>query len=247
MRTFGEIKLKREGENILKYNGYEVRLRKLFEGAWEIKVLKDGDEISSKVLLVPLEELKLREIPAYVDLPVTIKFSPPFVLAPRERRLVYATLPINIEIVVEFDGEEITLEELSIKELKRAWFGEPQKGVLSYFYESSIFNAPSEWDAEDGLTLVPLDIKNEDDAMRSIERLLIDSYQLSIYLFEERLVSEVVEITVRNGEVELEYTDRPPSRDAVELKKGEESLRRKGLTRIAKRSLGLLSKGLLGG
>jgi hypothetical protein len=247
MQVYGEIVLKDTDKKSLKYGEYEVEFEKIFEEGWRVSVKRENELLRTKVLLMSLENITLRDIPAYLDLPVILSFENPIVLSPQGRLSIFATLPIQIEIIALILGEEITIEKLEPLSIKQAWFGQPHEGTLSYYFDSKIVHSPKDWKSETGEALVPLRVRNYDSELRTIEKILVDSYQLSIFKYENRLISEVVELSVKDGGIDIDYTDEPPFPGLVEVKKGEESAKRKKLVRFARRSLGKLTGGIIPG
>ncbi len=224
----------------LEINGHKVEIFKVGGGVYKIVVKKDGEEIRSKYLIFDLEGYEFFLSPSYLDNSVLLKFDVPVFIAGKSKRRVYVVLPIEVDIVARKGDSEILIEKITPENVKAAWFGELHDGGIYYFYESSVFGEPVKEERSDSQVFVPLDIINRDAAERKLEKILIDSYQLSIYDVDGVWISERVDVVIENNEVIVNYTDEPPVRGAKEIRKGEMNVRSKGLMRLIKRNMGKL-------
>ena len=192
---------------------------------------------TAKVVAVEGDRAQARLIPAYLDRPVLLMFSPPLDLAPRGQAKVFATLPMGLEVVLEENGLAVPVFEISPPGLKRAWFGDMESGVLVYAVQAEPVETFQE--APGGLftVLLPLELRNEDRSPHEISQVLVDTPQLSIFETPEgHRVAEVVKVAVDEERMEVRYTDQPPRPNLREIRKGEESAELLGLNRLARRT-----------
>ena len=230
-----------EGRAVLERSPYRVVFEKLAPEVWRVQVEKDGDALSSRILILPLSAYQVYEIPAYLELPVLLVFRSPVTVGPLQKTQVYAHLPLQLEIRAQKGEEVLPVERLHPLNLKYAWFGPPHQGSLCYFYETEV--SPSVEEAELGSfeTLVPIEVENTDKEPRELTRVMIDSYQLSIYYYKDRLVSERVRVRIDDESVEVHYLDEPPGEGAVEIVRGALTVKEKGLAKFSVRKLGKIT------
>ncbi len=190
-----------------------------------------------KVVVIEGDRARLLLLPAYLDRPVLLMFTPPLELAPRGRGEIYASLPTGLEVVLMEGETPIPVLQIPPPGIKKAWFGDMEGGALVYAARSPLMERPEDHPPDPYRVILPLVIRNEDRDRYELKQLLVDSYQLSIYAAAEgRRVAEVVEVTVREDRLEVFYTDRPPRGAGRELRKGEESARLGGMERLARRT-----------
>ncbi len=194
-----------------------------------------GDE--RKILAVEGDRARARLIPAYLDRPVLLMFSPPLDLAPRAQARVFAPLPMGLEVVLEENGLTVPVFQIHPPGLKRAWFGDMESGALVYAVQAEPVEILQEAPQSPFTVLLPLELSNEDRSPNEISQVLVDTPQLSIFETPEGYrVAEVVKVSVDAERMEVRYTDRPPRKNLRELRKGEESAELLGLNRLARRT-----------
>ncbi len=222
----------------IEVNDYSVKIEKVGGGVYKVFVEKNGNEVSSKYLIYDFDGYEFIATPSYLDKPVLVKFDVPVIVGPKKEKKVYILLPIEVDIAAKKGHDEITIENIKPDNLKDAWFGELHEGAIYYYYESNVFGEPEAGKRRESEVFVPVIIKNRDHEQRKLEKLLIDSYQLSIYDVNGIWISEKVEVVVEDNEIIVYYSDEPPERGAREIKRGEVNIARKGLERLLRRNLG---------
>ncbi len=228
----------KDGYSKIEVNNHTVEISKIGGGVYRVDVKRGKEPIRSKYLIYDLENYEISMSPSYLDRPVLVKFDNPIVIAGKSKKKVFILLPIEVDVVAIRGNEEIVIERITPENVKDAWFGEMHDGSISYFYRSSVLGEPDPDVRKESEVFIPVEIENRDREQRNLEKLLIDSYQLSIYDVEGNWISEKVKVEVYNNEVMVYYTDEPPARNAREIKKGEINIRKKGLEKLLKRSLG---------
>ncbi len=221
-------------------NDYSVKIEKIGGGVYKVTLSRGKDIISSKYLIYDFEGYEFIASPSYLDKPVLVKFDIPVIVGPRKEKKIFILLPIEVDIIAKRGADEITIENIKPDNLKDAWFGELHEGDIYYYYESSVYGDLTSAERKESEVFVPVIIKNKDREQRKLEKLLIDSYQLSIYDVDGNWVSEKVEVVVEDNEIIVYYSDEPPVKGAKEIKKGEVNIARKGLEKLLKRNLGKL-------
>ncbi len=222
----------------IEINNHTVEITKIGGGVYKVDVKQGKNLVRSKYLIYDLEDYEIAISPSYLDRPVLVKFDNPVVIAGKSRKKIYILLPIEVDVVAVRGNDEIDIEKITPENVKDAWFGEMHEGSISYFYRSSVFGEPDPDKRKESEVYIPVEIINRDKEARSFEKLLIDSYQLSIYDVNGTWISEKVRVEVYDNEVMVYYTDEPPAPDAKEIKRGEINVRKKGLEKLLKRSLG---------
>ncbi len=224
----------------IEINNHVVLITKIGGGVFKVEVEQNGNPIRSKYLIYDLDDYEIAKSPSYLDRPVLVKFDNPVVIAGKSQKRIYILLPIEVDVIAVKGDHEIEIEKITPENIKDAWFGEMHEGSISYFYKSSVFSEPDPKKRKESEVYIPVEIINKDKEARSLEKLLIDSYQLSIYDVDGVWISEIVRVEVYDNEVMVYYTDETPAPNAREIKRGELNVRKKGLEKLFKRSLGKL-------
>lgn len=191
-----------------------------------------------KIIAVEGDRARIRVMPAYLDRPVLLQFDPPIALAPRGRAEMFVILRMGVEVVLLENGDSASVFHVLPPGLRRAWFGDMESGVLVYAFPATPVEDPSQASRDPFTVLLPLSIRSEDRNPHDLLQLLVDTPQLSIYENREGVrFAEVVEVILNEDRMEIRYTDRPPERDLVEIRKGLESANLLGFDRLARRTL----------
>lgn len=225
---------------IIDINDYSVKIEKIGRGIYKMSLERNNNLVSSKYLIYDFEGYEFIATPSYLDRSVLVKFDIPVIVGPRKEKRIFILLPIEVDIVAKKGSDEITLENIKPDNLKDAWFGELHEGAIYYYYESSVFGELEPDRKKESEVFVPIIIKNKDNEQRKLEKLLIDSYQLSIYDVDGIWVSEKVDVIVEDNEIVVYYSDEPPAKGAKEIKRGDVNIARKGLAKLLNRNLGKL-------
>ncbi len=215
-----------------------VVLTRLDPTLWRVRFETQKDEVlESRLLLTDLENAELLALPDYLDLPVLLRFEEPLKVPPDIRADLYTLLPVQYEIVIQRDRLRLVVGTLAPMDLQTSWEGAPTEGELVYHFQTPLFQTLKAERVPPGTVALPLQIFNASGQEQTLDHILVDSYQLSLYDLEGILVAEVVEVHLDRPGVEIRYTDRAPAREAREIRKGLENVRKRGLSRIASRTL----------
>ncbi len=224
--------------HVFEIAGKRVILSKIADALWRIQVEVSGEVEENRVWASALDQATLDVRPEYLDLPLLLVFSEPLVLPPGQALTLYVQIPLRYELRARWpNGKEDILLTLTPRHLQLAWVGPPNTGELAYYFVTHLINTLENEPQTSDRIYTPLRISNHASEPRTLERTILDSYQLSIYEMDGRLVTEVVNIRFDGEEAELFYTDEPPAWDAREIRKGRVSAKEHGLARITKRSL----------
>ncbi len=187
-------------------------------------------------------EFKLSPVPT--DLPILIDFGADYVIPAKVAVRVFAPMPIEyLAQMVSGGRDEIDIGRLVLWDKKKFYYGKLTGGELVYFYESGITQSPV---PRKDLAYLAIDIENKDNEEWNLRRVLIDYNQLSLFLKDDIIYTELVRMIIENKEVKLDYTDEAPIKDGALILKGEENARKMGIYRLGKRTLkGLLFKGVI--
>lgn len=223
----------------------KIKVDPVYQDVWRFDFQREGEETQTRLLI--LEKAgKIVTLPAYLDLPVLLKFDTPVEVGPKNKKVFYLSLPLQVEVVVETEHDEISIEKVIPVTLKRAWYGQPHSGDLSYYFVTPVFYTLEEAEKIPGEALLPVRVRNLNDATHIIEKLMVDSYQLSLYEKDNALLAEVIEVVFLHGEAEIDYTDEAPFPDCKEILRGEESAKKKGFSKLTRRRLKRITQELFG-
>ncbi len=215
-----------------------VVLTRLDPDLWRVRFEADtGEVLESRLVLTDLEGFDLVALPDYLDLPVLLRFEEPLKVPADVRSELYTLLPVQYEILVETRGHRILLGTLAPMDLQTSWEGPPTEGELAYYFQAPLFRTLQADRVPAGTVALPLEIRNVSGQEQQLDHLMVDSYQLSLYDLDGILVAEVVEVHLDPHGTEIRYTDRPPSRQAKEIRRGLENVRKRGLARLTSRTL----------
>ena len=215
-----------------------VVLTRLDAALWRVRFeTQTGEVLDSRLLLTDLEGAELLALPDYLDLPVLLRFEEPLKVPPQVRADLYALLPVQYEIVVQRQNLRMVVGSLAPVDLQTSWEGPPTEGELVYHFQTPLFRTLKAERVPPGTVALALEIRNTTAEEKTLDHILVDSYQLSLYDLEGVLVAEVVEVYLNPAGVEIRYTDRSPAKEAREIRRGLENVRKRGLVRIASRTL----------
>ncbi len=225
-------------QTILALGSRRVVLTRLDPDLWRVRFETDtGEVLESRLILTELETYELVALPDYLDLPVLLRFQEPLKVPPEVRSRIYTLLPVQYEVFVETRGHRILLGTLAPTDLQTSWEGSPTEGELAYYFQAPVFRTLQADRVTTGTVALPLELRNASGQEHQLDHLMVDSYQLSLYEVEETLVAEVVEVHMERHGVEIHYTDQPPAPEAREIRRGLETIRKRGLARITHRTL----------
>lgn len=177
--------------------------------------------------------------PIPTDLPLLLEFGGRYVIPEKTNLRVFAPIPLEYRALMVAKGrDEIDIGRVVLWNKKRIYYGKPDEGEFAYYYKSGITQKPV---SREDIAYLCLDIENRDDNEWILSRLLIDYNQLSLFLKEGIIYTELVKMTIEGGQTELEYTDEAPIVNSKIILKGLENTKKMGIYRIGKRTL----KGLL--
>ena len=177
--------------------------------------------------------------PVPTDLPLLLDFGGSYVIPEKGSIRVFAPIPLEYRALMVAGGrDEIDIGRVVLWNRKRMYYGRPNNGEFAYFYSSGITQSPV---SRKDLAYLALDIENRDNNEWVLSRLLIDYNQLSLFLKDEIIYTELVKIVIEDGKMELEYTDESPVKEAELILRGAENAKKMGIYRLGKRTL----KGLL--
>ncbi len=143
-------------------------------------------EYDWKSYIIDTEDISV--LPALPDRPIIVKLSCPVKLAPRMSFDLYIPVPLWIQI---YQGEERNKQLLlnePLTTLSDTWFGEVDKGELSYDLEVEIIREINQED--DTLVPVifcPIHITNQSTLMLDIQNIFFQVPYLSVYSFGNKL------------------------------------------------------------
>ncbi len=220
--------------------GIKFEKEQISDNLYRVVVKKEGEVLIEKYYVgadFDIYRFMLSPVPA--DLPLLLDFGGNYVIPEKAHIRVFAPIPLEYRAMMVAGGrDEIDIGRVVLWNRKRMYYGKPYDGEFAYFYISGITQNPV---SRKDLAYLALDIENKDNNEWMLSRLLIDYNQLSLFLKEEVIYTELVRMLIENGKAELEYTDQAPVNDAELILKGSENARKMGIYRLGKRTLrGLL-------
>ncbi|GEM_PF-5431296 len=177
--------------------------------------------------------------PVPTDLPLLLDFGGNYVIPEKGSMRIFAPIPLEYRAQMVAGGrDEIDIGRVVLWNRKRMYYGKPNQGEFAYFYKSGVTQNPV---PRKDLAYLALDVENKDDNEWVLSNLLIDYNQLSLFLKDDVIYTELVRMSIEDGRAELEYTDESPIKGGDVILKGEENAKKMGIYRFGKRTL----KGLL--
>ncbi len=220
--------------------GVKFEKERISEGFYRVGVRVEEETVVEKYYVgadFDAYDFVLRPVPT--DLPILLNFSGAYVLPEKTMQRLYSPIPVEYNAVLSSGGrDEIEIGRVHLWDRKRMYYGKPNDGEFAYFYESGITKSPV---TRKDIAYLAMDIENKDKDEWILKKLLIDYNQLSLFLKDGVIYTELVKITIEDGNMELEYTDEPPYKEAELILEGLENSKKLGIYRLGKRKL----KGLL--
>ncbi len=224
----------------MEITGVRFKKERISDGFYKISVLKETQTLIEKYYLgadFETYEFVLKPVPT--DLPVVLDFSGEYVIPEKALQRIYAPIPIEYNAVLSQGGrDEILIGRIVLWNRKRMYYGKPSDGEFAYFYQSGITKTPV---GRKDIAYLAVDVENKDNNEWILKRLVVDYNQLSLFLRKEIIYTELIKLTIEEGNMELDYTDKSPYDDAEMILKGIENAQKLGIYRLGKRTL----KGLL--
>ncbi len=232
---------------VRRWGDRSLEVRPLGDGVFHL-IWKDPRGSQEKVVVVEGDEADLEELPAYPSRPVRVVLTPPVSLAAKGKARLFVSVPLDVELLLREPGHPpVHLLRISPHPWKEAWFGDRESGMLVYHHRSPVIPRLEGPPPDDPGVWVPLQIENMVREVRELDAMVLDTYQLSLYLTSEGVpVAEEVDVKIRDQEVEVRYTDRKPGEADTLVRHGMESVRELGLERLARRSFRLLLSSIPG-
>ncbi len=224
----------------MELTGVKFEKERISDGFYRISVLKEGSPLIEKYYVgSDFESYNFMLKPVPTDLPVLLDFSGEYVIPEKAMQRIYAPIPLEYNAVLTSGGrDEILIGRVVLWNRKKMYYGKPNNGEFAYYYQSGITKSPV---GRKDIAYLAMDIENKDNDEWVLNKLLIDYNQLSLFLKEGIIYTELVKITIEDGNMELDYTDESPYEGAELILRGIENARKMGIYRLGKRTL----KGLL--
>ncbi len=218
--------------------GKVLTIKPVANNLYRVLLRDDEREEIARLISINLEGATLEIIPDYLELPLLVKFIEAIQVLPGQEVTYYFRIPLKHEVWIKWsENKRVFLMTVTPAYLKVAWIGPLHEGELAYFYQTEVICDIEQIPEEPTKIYVPLRVVNNTKETSTLHKVVIDSYQLSVYDVNARILTEVVKIEFNEEAEEVLYTDEPPVWDAKLIKKGQETVKEKGLARIAKRSL----------
>lgn len=151
----------------------------------------------------PDTHLKLR--PLMPDLQLTVRPETPFRLTTGTQVRVYTRVPIWVGVYAA-DRENHRLQEIPTVQLSKTWFGDMEHGRLSYWVSTRARRTITPDMLNPYVAICTLNIRNESDEDLHIEKMNLLAERLSLYLKDDQLWSDEMDVVYKGGDQHSEIT-----------------------------------------
>lgn len=142
----------------------------------------------------------LHFLPALPSKPLVFKGSRLFVV-PKQRITFFIKIPLNIEIFYSKVQPENLLKEIVPVRLSDTWFGAADSGEQAYSHNSVFFLQSEQIKTSMLESVCPVSIINQSPGMLEVERLIIRTDNLALYMNNQKLVTSVLEIEYKGKDI----------------------------------------------
>lgn len=150
--------------------------------------------------------------PMLPDMQVTVRPEHAFRLAPGARVQIFTRIPVWVAVSLKA-STEYKLMEIPTVELNKTWFGDFLSGSLCYWLSTSARReiVPEMFQPHTVITTMNIHNASREDLL--IEKVNILVERLSVYIHENQLWSDEMDITYKGGDQHSEITmnGEPPS------------------------------------
>ncbi|HKJ79711.1 MAG TPA: hypothetical protein VKA10_09250, partial [Prolixibacteraceae bacterium] len=159
-----------------------------------IDVQKEGEYYqsgkSNSLLLVPALPVK----------PLVFKGSKLFVTT-KQRVTFFLKIPLNIVLYYSKFLPENKLKEIAPARLSDTWFGDPDIGEPAFSLGNEYFLNPDKIETTNLTAICPITIFNNSGTILEVERLIIRTDNLALYLYSKKIITSLVEIEYKGKDV----------------------------------------------
>ena len=164
----------------------------------------------------------LNILPIMPDRSLLTKPSSSVYVLPNRSCTLYVLIPVWIQF---FAGSGSNTSDLLIEEpsmiLSSTWSGEPDNGILSYYFETPVCLNYNDLEPRKHEVICPINISNDSKSQLKIEQLLIQTEHLKIYSDGNILVSNELKVQYKgeSGPSNISFGKHVPSfaKDAKQI------------------------------
>ena len=138
--------------------------------------------------------------PGLPDLPIIIKPANSISVLPSRKLDVFIEIPYTIRILYGSDHKKNLLCEITVEQLSKSFFGNPENGEFAYFIESELFCCISEYTKVANSVYCPLTIVNKSQQNLEFEKMILRAPYLLIFQGKNKLIANPVNIIFRGQE-----------------------------------------------
>lgn len=150
-------------------------------------------------------QIKLKIVPMMPDRQVTVRPDTPFRLTKGTSIRIYTRVPTWIAVYA-IDDTLHKLVEIPTVILSKTWFGDFIDGTLSYWLSTRARRSIVSEMFQPHTVICTLNIRNESDEDLSIEKINLLAERLSIYIKDDQLWSDEMDVLYKGGDQHSELT-----------------------------------------
>lgn len=162
-----------------------------------LEAVEADEPVDQTVLIDSLgESVTVDFLPLYPDRPIIFTLEDSLSIPPGESG--FFCLPFRVGIGFTLRRTKTTLENLTPKPRKKAYWGPPNNGISTYQTHSNVYTDPPELMQETGIAtaVVPVYYRNDREEESRVEQCLVPLQELDLYRNEsDDLIFEVVTLT----------------------------------------------------
>lgn len=197
-----------ESEQFFELDGFRIAIKRETEG-WYVLPVDDATNIKSAKETPAITEGEYFHSgksnsmilsPATPAKPLVFKGSKLFV-TPKQKLTFFVKIPLNIQLFHSRILPENLLKEISPVRLSDTWFGEPVTGEAAFSLGNEFALLPDNLKTSVLQAICPIKIFNNSSGVLEIERLIIRTENLALYLNADKIYTSMVEIEYKGKDI----------------------------------------------
>lgn len=208
-----QFQLENPFDRIFSLGDTDINIR-LIDQEILLSVSKNGenDKCTWQRWQQPFKKSSILFSPIVPNRPLSVKLDTPLTLTYSENLTVYIQIPVWISLQLVSGIHNIKLLEIPSTTLSGTWFGTLTEGQLCYSLASSAHTSMSLLEDQPNLTTCSLVLKNSSKENFIIDRVLLHTEYLSLFLDETRLWTDTASFTVfgKENDNQLRFSGKAP-------------------------------------
>lgn len=180
---------------------------------------QDAEELTEAFININPKKATAQLRPNCYPEPMMLVVDKEVITYPHTRTTIYTVTPVVLQLVLAADGKEYVLDELKEEKVLHTHYGPVDGGVTCLLSYVPVFWREEEIRIEEDFTaVVPITMINSLEDLHTMQRIVLFTEYLDLYLSEGNLYTNPVSVHILSGkEANVDYQDRSPRAPAAKL------------------------------